>query len=378
MVNSLRILRVIVYRVGQAPFSNIPMTILTQRRRLLCSLFAGFCLPLESQSAQLDYAERDEVRLWAAQFSERYQIDFSWTLNTLHQARYLEVAHKIMSRPKLTATSTPKNWLAHRNMFLTAERIQSGVAFYRENAEALSLAYAKWHVPAEIITAVIGIETIYGKKMGRYLVIDALCTLSFDYTRRAQFFRNELSAYLLWCNRTKRDPLAVRGSFAGAIGMCQFMPSSILQYGQDMDDDGDVDLILSASDAIGSVGNYLSQAGWSRDLPLTWECEANENIARELDCGGINTNTTLQNALDAGVLPREPISNPLKTPVLLVDLPIQCKDGSSLTLWRLATQNYAALLHYNQSYFYAESVCELATKIAYHAGIAKAAHESAA
>ena len=149
MVNSLRILRVIVYRVGQAPFSNIPMTILTQRRRLLCSLFAGFCLPLESQSAQLDYAERDEVRLWAAQFSERYQIDFSWTLNTLHQARYLEVAHKIMSRPKLTATSTPKNWLAHRNMFLTAERIQSGVAFYRENAEALSLAYAKWHVPAE-------------------------------------------------------------------------------------------------------------------------------------------------------------------------------------------------------------------------------------
>ena len=160
--------------------------------------------------------------------------------------------------------------------------------------------------------------------------------------------------------------------------MCQFMPSSILQYGQDMDDDGDVDLILSASDAIGSVGNYLSQAGWSRDLPLTWECEANENIARELDCGCINTNTTLQNALDAGVLPREPISNPLKTPVLLVDLPIQCKDGSSLTLWRLATQNYAALLHYNQSYFYAESVCELATKIAYHASIAKAADESAA
>lgn len=334
------------------------------RRRLLAAAVCA-CVPAAFAQTKgfVNYATRADVRFWAAGISESRGIPFAWITNALSRARYSAVSERIMSRPRLTAGAPPKNWPAHRKNFVNSQRITLGLNFMKANAASLASAFERWQVPPEIITAVIGVETIYGKSTGNVKTLDALATLSFDYTRRAAFFQNELASFLAICHKNKTDPTTVRGSFAGALGICQFMPSNIEKLGIDMDGDGKVDLTASTADAVASAANYLKSVGWDNRLPVTWPCRVSEAAARELDTGEARLTTTLQNALDAGVEPQGYVPFPPATPVLLVSLPTPSKEDPKAKVYLLGSVNFAALLDYNRSFFYAQSVTELAAAL---------------
>ena len=166
---------------------------------------------------------------------------------------------------------TAKDWAAYRRRFVEPVRIRAGLDFWRDNERWLELAQARWGVPPAIVVGIVGVETIYGRHTGGFRVLDALATLSFDFPTgrrdRTPFFRSELESFLLYCRQESLDPTEPLGSYAGAMGLPQFMPSSILRYGIDFDEDGHVDLHRSAADVIGSVANYLAAFGWERDGP---------------------------------------------------------------------------------------------------------------
>lgn len=176
-----------------------------------------------------------------------------------------------IQQPILTAMSKPweaKPWYAYKKLFLTDTRIQNGIAFKQRNAQALARAEAKYGVSPDIITAIIGIESAYGAKPGNYRVIDALATLGFDYPKRAGFFRGELEQFLLLCRDEGMNPLNPIGSYAGAMGMPQFMPSSYRKLAADGDGDGKRDIWNNPADVIASVARYFHANGWKTGEPI--------------------------------------------------------------------------------------------------------------
>ena len=162
-------------------------------------------------------------------------------------------------------------WDRYRKLFIEPNRIKNGKLFIKKNLETLERAEAQFGVPKEVITAILGVETRYGKIMGSYRVLDALSTLSFDYPRRSNFFSQELINLLLLARENNLDIFKLKGSYAGAMGYGQFIPSSYRAYAVDFDNDGSVDLLNSVEDAIGSIGNYLYQHGWKSNYPIIWE-----------------------------------------------------------------------------------------------------------
>ena len=203
------------------------------------------------------YAQREEVQRFADAVAARNpSLDAAWVREQLAQARYVPAAVQLIMPPP---AGTAKNWAAYRARFVERERIAAGAAFWRANQDWLARAQERWGVPPEIVIGIVGVETFYGRVMGNFRTLDALATLSFDFPKgrsdRAPFFREQLEALLLWCKREGRDPQGVIGSFAGAVGLPQFMPDSINRYAVDFDEDGHIDLIRTdnAADVIGSV-----------------------------------------------------------------------------------------------------------------------------
>lgn len=339
------------------------MSYIASRRHLLLTSAVLTVSPGLVLAGTGSYADREAVRAWAKETAKAYGMPYDWVIGALRQAKHNKTAARIMSKPKLTATAKPQNWYAHKSSILTFERTFKGERFLKTHADAFKRAHATWGVPPSVVAAIIGIESAYGRKMGQHRVIDVLATLSFDYTRRETFFKKELASFLQWCHRSHLDPTKQLGSFAGAVGMTQFMPSNILSLGVDFDKDGAIDLRNSPVDAIGSVARYLNNAGWQEGLPVAWPCRADKAIAKRLKSGGIRTHTTVQEALKAGVRLDVKPRPKGDTPVLLVSLPVVQEDGTNTTLWRLGSKNFAAILNYNRSYFYAESVRELARSL---------------
>lgn len=221
------------------------------------------------------YGQRDDVMRLGAEIAERRGLDAAWVAAALQRARYIpSVAKFIMPPPAGTA----KNWAAYRSRFVEPVRIRAGVAFWRANRRWLALAEELYGVPPEIVVGVIGVETIYAQQMGNFRVIDALATLSFDFPAgrrdRSAFFRTELEEFFVMCKSEGLDPTAPKGSYAGAMGMPQFMPSSFNRYAVDLDGDGHVDLARSSADAIGSVAHYLAEFGWQRGMPTRFDVAA--------------------------------------------------------------------------------------------------------
>ncbi len=219
------------------------------------------------------YASNEEAMRFADDLAERRNLDRQWVREAIGQARFVSSVQRLM-RPMQPSSSGVvwKNWRVYRSRFIDPVRIQAGVKFWRENAAALDKAEAEFGVPAEIIVGIIGVETIYGRDMGTFRVMDALATLAFDFPKtpkrdRSPFFRDELEQFLSLTNRSNIDPLELRGSYAGAMGLGQFMPSSWVKYAIDFDGDGKVDLFSSTTDAIGSVANYFKSFGWKTGQP---------------------------------------------------------------------------------------------------------------
>ena len=303
------------------------------------------------------YAHRDDARRLASEFAAQYTLDADWAWQALSQARFKEnVTRYIMPPP----VGTAKNWTAYRSRFVEPIRIRAGVQFWKDNRETLRRAEQEFGVPASVVVGVLGVETIYGRQMGSFRAIDALATLSLDFPRgrsdRSAFFRDELGQLLKWCQESGNDPTQMMASYAGAIGMPQFMPSSVRRYAVDYDRDGRIDLLRSPVDAIGSVANYLARQGWQSGVPGYFDVtppDAPESLQKLLQPDILPTFTAAE-MRDAGAsLPGLADDNAGK--LALVAL----QNGQSGTVYVAGTANFYAVTRYNQSSYYALAVLQL-------------------
>lgn len=338
-----------------------------RRRNLLLQCFAAMgamvATGLRAQSnAFVPYPNREDVQLFIDALVSRNDVQRPWIERVFARGRYLAAVERLMQPPIPFAG---RNWLDYRARYVEERRVREGAAFIGAQRAPLQRAEAQYGVPLEFITAILGIETQYGRVTGSFRTLDVLLTLSFDYLRRADFYRGELEHFLLLTREQRLDPLAVRGSFAGAIGIPQFMPSSIRRWAVDFDSDGRIDLTGSMIDSIGSVANFLFEHGWRRDepilLPATIRAEEQDTSPQtvvERFGGGILAETPWSMIAGRGVEVDAALA--LDTPVLLIDLPIIDADGTQRREYRLGTRSFSAILNYNRSYFYATAVVELA------------------
>jgi len=315
--------------------------------------------PVDYVGEFVNFGEWKEVRSFLDEVATRDGFERA-ELNTLmNQVRYVDSAVQLV---KPAPPGKPKNWQAYSRLIVDPVRIDNGVKFWNENRDALERAEALYGIPAEILVGIIGVETVYGRNTGRFRVVDALTTLAFSYpeapqrTERMAFFRGELEAALLFARQNGIDPLSLRGSFAGAIGMPQFMPSSVMKYAVDFDGSGKIDLLNSSGDAIGSVAAFLAAHGWQRDLggPLVYAAAVSPNRAWEaMTNQGLSAKYRAPELTAAGVTTTVPV--PEQQNYGLVDL----QNGAEPTEYWLANNNFFAITQYNRSYFYAMSVVEL-------------------
>ena len=218
------------------------------------------------------YAARDEVKAFIDEVVKRHGFKSAELTRLFSKVQRIDPTLKLI----LPGEQRP-SWDDYRAQFVNETRVANGLAFWKENRRSLKRAEEKYGVPAQIIVAIIGVETNYGRNMGRYRVIDALSTLAFDYPPRASFFRGELEQYLLLAREERLNVFATRGSYAGAIGIPQFMPGSLRRYAVDFNGDGRIDLTRSSADAVGSVANFLKQHGWQPGA--TWMARSSRAIA---------------------------------------------------------------------------------------------------
>jgi membrane-bound lytic murein transglycosylase B len=274
--------------------------------------------------------------------------------------KYVETTIQLI---KPAPPGRPKNWAAYRARFVDPTRINAGVAFWNTYADALARAEEQYGVPAEIIVGIIGVETIYGRNTGNFRVLDAVTTLAFDYpdtpTRaaRMKFFRGEIENTLLFARENDIDPFTLLGSYAGAIGWPQFMPSSIRNFAIDFDGDGKINLSSSPVDAIGSVAHFLVKHGWKRGEPIVFPAAVSTSEGSvhwdAFISKGLEAKYKLEELKAAGVSPRS--GTPADMMFGLVDL----QNGEDPTEYWLGTENFFAITKYNRSYFYAMSVIDL-------------------
>jgi len=335
------------------------------RRALLFALAALAGAPARAVHAvgpesagSLPYPQRTEVQAFIDELVRAHPIERDWIEAAFEQARYSAQAEKLTT-PSLTPAAA-RNWLAYRERTVDERRIRDGVQFLRTERSALARAAERWGVPQEIVVGIIGVETDFGRVTGSFRTLDVLLTLAFDYTRRAPLYRDQLTQFLLLCHEQGIDPLSLRGSFAGALGLPQFMPGSIRRWAVDFDGDGRVDLAASRTDAIGSVANFPVEHGWQRDLPVQFHARADGDATGLLGRGIVALHAwrdvaALGVTID-GVLDPD-------TRVLLLDLPLRRANGEEGIEYRLGTVNLQALLHYNRSHFYAAAVADLARAV---------------
>ncbi|MDP1606318.1 MAG: lytic murein transglycosylase, partial [Rhodocyclaceae bacterium] len=212
-----------------------------------------------------NYAQREEVQDFIAAMQARHGLDAERLAALFQKTRPLPAVLKAIAPP---ADPGIRSWAAYRQRFIEPRRIAAGLAFWRQHQATLARAEARFGVPAAIIVSIIGVETFYGKQLGRFGSFAALATLAFDYPPRAELFRRELEALLLLAQDEGRAPDSYKGSFAGAIGLPQFLPSSIRAYAIDFDGNGRIDLTASPIDAIGSAANFLKEHGWETGGPI--------------------------------------------------------------------------------------------------------------
>ncbi len=249
-----------------------------------------------------------------------------------------------------------RSWRNYRTNFINERHLAEGARFFALHGDALARAEREYGVPQEIIVAIIGIETFYGQNMGKWRVVDALATLAFDYPPRAEFFRSELEAYLLFARDAELDLLGVRGSYAGAIGIPQFMPGSYRRWAVDYDGDGVPRLRSSPVDAIGSVANFLKSHGWVPGEPIAFPADIGTADPAPMLAAGIRPSLTLAQFAAAGVAVR---AEPAPKPGALAAL-IELETPERASEYRAGLDNFYVITRYNRSSFYASAVNDLA------------------
>ena len=311
------------------------------------------------------YAERVDAMQFADDLAWRTGLDADWVMATIGQARFLPRVPALMLPP---ARVSAKNWRAYRSRFIEPIRIRAGVRFWQQHSAALARAEREYGVPAEIIVGILGVETIFGQNMGNFRVLDALATLSFDFPsahpralERREFFRRELEQFLRLAQRYQIDPFEPLGSYAGAMGLPQFMPSSSASYAVDFDGDGQINLFASPQDAIGSVANYFIAHGWKTGMAATYPVEF--DTARldmpTLMAPDIRPTFTAAEMADKGALVQGQGAQHVG-PLALIEL----QNGGDAPSYVAGTENFYAITRYNWSSYYAMAVIELGREVA--------------
>jgi membrane-bound lytic murein transglycosylase B len=313
---------------------------------LLLSLFL-FGLPLATHAAPPEYRQgiADFVEEMAGQGMDRRRVSA-----LLGQAQYRQSIIDAITKP-----AEAKPWHQYRTIFLNRERIEGGVAYWRQHQGLVSAAAERFGVAPEMIVAIIGIETRYGGFMGKHSVLDALTTLAFCYPRRAPFFRKELAEFLRLVEEERLDPLTLKGSYAGAMGKGQFMPSSYRAYAVDFDADGQRDLFANEADIIGSVANYFARHNWRKGEPITARALADERHDRFVAAGS-KPSFTLEELERAGITIG--IAAPAQAPVALLRL-----EGAAGPEYWVGFSNFYAITRYNTSSLYAMAAYQLSQEI---------------
>lgn len=312
------------------------------------------------------------VQQYARQIAQQRQLPLEHVQALLQDARYDAKAASLMSPSK---TRVRRSWVTYKARFVDPVRINGGVEFWTQHRSTLDEAARRYGVPPSIIVAIIGVETIYGRYTGSFSVLDAIATLAFNYPdpsrpERTELFQDQLADLIELDYRGQLDARQVTGSFAGAMGLPQFMPGSLMRYAVDGDGDQVVDLASSTDDAIMSVANFLIQHGWQPGLPVFAPVRLPSNV-KSLVHGGLEPVYEWQQLktqgaqVQAGTYNRNPSSDWTQHKLGIVDL---VDEPRKTVEYRSGTPNFFAITHYNRSYFYAASVADLAHELAERMG----------
>ena len=320
--------------------------------------------PARNSARGVPYAGNEEAMRWADDLAQRRGLDRQWVRQALGHAQMLPVVARLMQPGP---GGTAKNWGAYRGRFIDAVRVRAGVKFWQDNRAALERAEREYGVPPEIVVGIVGVETIYGRQVGNFRVIDALATLAFDFPQshpraaeRAEYFRAELAQFLLTQSRAQADPLAPLGSYAGAMGMPQFMPSSVARWAVDFDGDGLIDLAHSPADVIGSVANYFKSYGWRPGQP-TYFTVSFDPARLDLDAllaPDILPTFSVDSFTAKGAVLEESLLD-YPGPLALVEL----QNGDADPQYVAGTENFYVITRYNWSSYYAMAVIELGREV---------------
>jgi membrane-bound lytic murein transglycosylase B len=304
------------------------------------------------------YQSRPEVQAFIASMAQKHGFVENELRFLFSRARFYPNIIELITPP---TNPRVRSWQAYRSRFIEPVRIAGGVELWKRHAKSLARAELEYGVPAEIIVAIIGVETVYGRNVGSFRVIDALTTLAFDYPRRADYFRDELENYLLFAREEGLDIFALKGSYAGAIGIPQFMPSSWRAWAVDFDGDGKIDLRNNFADAIGSVGNFLKGHGWVAGAPIAFPAQLEGNAWRGMLEQDITPSVKIADLPRLGVVsgPLMKQGLPGDTLVALVEL---VTPDQPAEYW-VGLQNFYVITRYNRSSFYAMSVLQLAGEV---------------
>lgn len=318
-----------------------------------------------SQSTGPTYSTRPEVMQFADDLAARRNLDPAWVRDALGQARYNATVARLMQP---AAKPFVKNWRVYRSRFIDPIRIEAGARFWRANQGTLERAEKEYGVPAEIIVGIIGVETIYGRDTGSFRVMDSLATLAFDFPashpraqERSDFFKGEVEQFLTLQSRRGADPFEPRGSYAGAMGMPQFMPSSVVKYAVDFDGDGNIDLLNSTADVIGSVASYFKAFNWQTGMathyPVSFD---NSKLDKDaLMAPDILPTFSVASFTAKGAVIEGPALEH-KGPLALIEL----LNGPDAPQYVAGTENFYVITRYNWSSYYAMSVIELGQEVA--------------
>jgi membrane-bound lytic murein transglycosylase B len=320
--------------------------------RFKALLLAAAILAASTNPAAALDTRRPDVKEFIDQIADQYSFKKRALRKLLAAAQYQPAILEAMDRPAEKA----KVWYEYRPIFVSDKRIREGAEFWLAHRQDLDRASISSGVAPEYLAAILGVETYYGRQTGNYRVLDALATLAFDYPPRAKFFRDELEQFILLTRDLKLDPLAVKGSYAGAMGAPQFMPSNYRRYAVDATADGRIDLWNNWPDVCASIGNYLKDHGWNPGEPVLSEANVEPDKAADLDGRKLILAETVESLREKGV--SFDSSLPPDAPALLIAV-----DEADGVHWRVGYNNFYVITRYNHSPLYAMAVYELAAAI---------------
>lgn len=319
----------------------------------------GFLLEPQHNVMQMggDFANNPNAQQFIDRMVNKHGFDRQQLQEILSQAKRLDSVLRLMDNQAPTTSVKPPSgpngaWLRYRKKFITPDNVQNGVVFWNQYEDALNRAWQVYGVPPEIIVGIIGVETRWGRVMGKTRILDALATLSFNYPRRAEYFSGELETFLLMARDEQDDPLNLKGSFAGAMGYGQFMPSSYKQYAVDFSGDGHINL-WDPVDAIGSVANYFKAHGWVKGDQVAVMANGQ---APGLP-NGFKTRYSISQLAAAGLTPQQPLGNHQQASLLRLDV------GTGYQYW-YGLPNFYIITRYNHSTHYAMAVWQLGQAVA--------------